>query len=72
MMIVCINSTIEFHSVGLKNYFDIGDEVRQFIFDLRANKFEINLSSTAAAHISLCDKGVIYRQLYEQIFKQYA
>lgn len=73
MIIVRINSTIESHRVGLKNYFDIGDEVRQFIFDFRADRLEINLSSIAAAHVPLRDKGgVIYRRLYEQTFKQYA
>lgn len=65
MIIVRINSTIKSLRVGLKNYFDIGDEVRQFIFDFQADRLEINLSSIAAAHVPLCDKGVIYRRLYE-------
>lgn len=74
IIIVYINDTIESHRVGLRNYFDVGDEVRQFIFDPRADRLEIDLSSTAAAHVlPLRDKGgVIYRRLYEQIFKQRA
>lgn len=72
IIIVCINGTIESHRVGLRNYFDVGDEVRQFIFDPRADRLEIDLSSTTAAYVlPLRDKGgVIYRRLHEQIFKQ--
>lgn len=73
MIIVCINRAIGSHRVGLRNYFDVGDEVHQFIFDLRADRLEIDLSSTVVAHVPLRDKGgVIYRRLYEQIFKQRA